>query len=461
MQTKSKETNVPEAWEDVGFKPVDPLEGQEPHSITVYTPGYQPRSETYTPNSGGNRKAWKDFEHYKSVQAPMPSRGMTLMTECWGGYPHHYEGQCFLPLVGYFCQTWGSYWTPYGDAGHLDGGLTAFYSPRADGGFVSPPQDLDLLLRRGIAAMLPKVKNEMSLVNSILELKDFKRPIESLRRTITTSPSWHFATKKLLGILPSQRTAFKRKPLKSLIRKTSGTYLETSFAWLPLLSDICALKRVVSSTAGRINDLINRAGKRQSRHFRFVFSEYEDSYDEQPGAGWTWEDSHNTLQTSSFSRWVTYKPTVFHAQLEYNYNYSKFQLAHAQLLGHLDALGVNLNPSIVWNAIPFSFIVDWVLKVGPMLDRMGTDNMEPEINIHRLLWSVSRKREIFVIKRLKTKPGVSRNVESAMGRVFQSAYRRQVCNPDLSWYVDTSGLSLRELSLGAALVLAQKTRNRN
>jgi hypothetical protein len=36
----------------------------------------------------------------------------------------------------------------------------------------------------------------------------------------------------------------------------------------------------------------------------------------------------------------------------------------------LDLFGANLNPAIVWNAIPFSFVVDWFLKVGDYFDKM-------------------------------------------------------------------------------------------
>lgn len=463
MQTNSRIRTVPSSSEVVEFTPATPNETQLPYSEEVTTPGYTPLVEYYTPNSGGDRKAWKDFEHFKSVQTAMPMRGMKLATESGGYVPYHYVGNTSLPLVGYHAQTWGSVGEPYGDAGQLDSNLPVFYSPRDDGGFVAPPLDLQGLLKRGLRTMLPTMKPEMSAVNSILELKDLrilKRPVEKI---ITHFKSGQYRLDLLNLRLWLRSKGWQRLPPREVIRKSASSHLTWSFAVAPMISDYLAIKRVIERASGRINDLINRAGRRQSKHFRYVFTEFGDTYEETGNFGyWSWKYQHQTLQHCESSRRVIYKPTVFHAQLEYNYNYSSLQLAHSQLLGHLDALGVNLNPGIIWNAIPFSFVVDWLLGIGDYLDSLGVANMEPQINIHRLLWSIKRERSIVVTKKLVSpRFGYALYQEAQLGRVDQVAYRRNNANIDLSSCVEASGLTLREFSLGASLVVANSGRRRN
>lgn len=239
----------------------------------------------------------------------------------------------------------------------------------------------------------------------------------------------------------------------------AGGYLEVSFSLLPLLSDIAAVRRAVRRTSGRMNELINRSGGRQSKHFVFRWQEFPSfREDHAPHGFWSQNTWDQVLQRCHASRSVETLPTLFHAQVEYNYNYTRLQAAHAQLLAHLDALGVNLNPAIIWNAIPFSFVVDWVLNIGSYLDSMKMENMKPEINIHRFLWSVKRERTITVTKGVSTPSPYANDggPRTQLPIVRQTAYRRTVEGlPAVDW-IESSGLSPKEISLGAALVIAQK-----
>jgi hypothetical protein len=143
---------------------------------------------------------------------------------------------------------------------------------------------------------------------------------------------------------------------------------------------------------------------------------------------------------------------VFHVQVQYNYSYTGYQVEHARLLGQLDSLGINLNPAIIWNAIPWTFVVDWVLGVGPYLDSLKSENMKPLINIRQALWSITRKRRIVVTISQHNAGEVIWTGQ--MPAVEQSAYRRSLNLPSMS-SIESSGLTAKEVSLGAALVIVQ------
>lgn len=160
---------------------------------------------------------------------------------------------------------------------------------------------------------------------------------------------------------------------------------------------------------------------------------------------------------------MTTHASHFHAQIEYNFNYTQFQREHAHVLALLDALGVNFNPAIVWNALPWSFVVDWVVGVSRWLDNLKVGNMEPKINILQYLWSVRRSRTVQVEGKVAFNKYFSGydpytyypTAYVSFPVTYETAYRRSAGLPGPSWF-ETSGLSSKEFSLGAALVVSHR-----
>jgi hypothetical protein len=130
------------------------------------------------------------------------------------------------------------------------------------------------------------------------------------------------------------------------------------------------------------------------------------------------------------------------------------------MLAMLDALGVNLNPAIIWNAIPWSFVVDWVVGVGRWLDQFKSRNLEPVCLIHRYLYSVRIQRSTMCFSNiLPTTLGHSPwGGNYLAAQHTEIAYRRSPGMPDLYRAIETSGLNPKEFSLGSALAYLRLTR---
>lgn len=47
----------------------------------------------------------------------------------------------------------------------------------------------------------------------------------------------------------------------------------------------------------------------------------------------------------------------------------------------MDHMGIELNPRILWDKIPFSFVIDWIVDVGAFLDRFHHDALELPIQV--------------------------------------------------------------------------------
>jgi hypothetical protein len=299
--------------------------------------------------------------------------------------------------------------------------------------------------------MLPAVKEELSLINSILEVRDVTR-IAKTAKAINQLQNTY---------IPYKVNAFLFRTLRELLRKGSDAYLSLEFGIKPLLSDIRGIYLSLVRLERRMNALISREGRLQTRHFGWVYNEYPDT--DSPVHEYVgWPASvvmPGQLDTWAVNRSVRYSPSIFHAEIQFNYNFTGYQREHARILGLLDSLGINFNPAIIWNAIPWSFVVDWILKVQDYLDGFKMQNMEPQINIRRYLWSIKRKREIQVRKGISyTVPPYPRQVAwIPLPMVTETSYRRQVGLPASS-SIELSGLNPKEFSLGAALVLVRRRR---
>lgn len=465
MNKVERHTWVPMDFLDIVFKRCSGSSTiPEFRTVHVMTNPFTEKYEVYTPNSVGPRAQWKSFEHYKCVHSDTPL-GLLPCYTYYDWLPAGYRGE--IPGGSYAAYAWPT----FGDPGRPISDLPEFYEVRPDREtFIPEPMDLGMFEARACKAMLPLIKAELSLVNSVIELKDFKKLPQTLRNV--KSLMKYFVD--VFGGTRNSDLAMLRKygkkywqwSLRNLFRRSGRTsadvYLEANFDIMPLISDICGIHTALTQAQRRINDLVSRAGRHQVKHWCFNWNEFVDRTDTKSDGQFIACDPITDPPDNFYHmrRKVFYEPTSFHAEIRYNYLYNDYQRALAPLLGLLDSLGVNPNPAIVWNAIPWSFVVDWVLGVSQWLDQFKMPWMEPQINIQSYLWSVKRKRRIVLSRFDPGTNGRPPGPEMAMPTVFETAYSRQVRSAPAVNSILSSGLTLKEFSLGAALLVTRRRRRR-
>jgi hypothetical protein len=321
-----------------------------------------------------------------------------------------------------------------------------------DGEFIPYPSDIAGLTEAALNSMLPRIRSELSGVNSLIELADFKHFPATLARMSEV------VGKTLSGQFGHLRDLYKAYgTLGNIGKEVGGNFLQWKFFLAPFISDVQAVMRALQSTHNRVMRLLVGSEKEQHRHYSRVFKEF-DSVDPTQFAGNVFHGPDITRV--EVRRVVTSFPSEFHAEIEYTYRYSQFQVEFAQLLGLLDAFGINLNPATIWRAIPFSFIIDWVISVGLWLDRLKLRNMEPAINIRRYCWSVKRSRRIDCsISRYSANYPVNSaayapNYSTPLPTVSEVSYGRWTTLPDRT-SISTSSLDSEEFRLGTALLLSR------
>jgi hypothetical protein len=148
------------------------------------------------------------------------------------------------------------------------------------------------------------------------------------------------------------------------------------------------------------------------------------------------------------ARAVSYSDRTFHATLDYTFSYVNLSAFDDETAALLDVLGVNFNPAIIWNALPWSFVVDWLIGVSQWVDQFKVRLLEPVTYVHQYCWSTRIARQIRL--------DYGWDAVQPVARISELAYKRQVHQPDYVREIQLSGLSLKEFSLAAALGLSRR-----
>jgi hypothetical protein len=157
----------------------------------------------------------------------------------------------------------------------------------------------------------------------------------------------------------------------SILNKAGSEYLNYQFGWMNLIRDIQDAVKALTSTTAALSSM----GKRYHRQYRIPTTTASGvvSYTDQPGqischlaetftsADTTAGASPNALfsgeiqKTKSVDRWFEGEFTHF---LPFGFDPNSY-LERASVL-----MSVKLTPSVLWELAPWSWLIDWSLKIG-------------------------------------------------------------------------------------------------
>jgi hypothetical protein len=345
-----------------------------------------------------------------------------------------------------------------------------------------PAYNMDQLAIDAIDRMLPRVNEGTSLVNFLLELKDFKKmkdhghalsgALSRIRGMTPKKRRWgtrHFGRydpdlSKVSYADASYRLKGGRKAVvKDILKRLSGAHLETAFGTVPFARDVAQIFGTLASLEYRVAQLKRFAGTIQQRHFRRFLpiggSQPEDRNWKQlssttsgwggsilPGdvnyqfdaIGGTQPSVRSAVRLNTRMRWIA-RP-VYHATMRYTYVLPELDTMLDRLWLFMDALGVRWDPNILWNAIPYSFVVDWVVDVQSFLADYRRDNWPIQTQIHDFCHSVKYHGEYAIDISWPCGSGVY--YVGSPGEPFQRWWQKSL--PDLEpsvSYKRTAGIS--------------------
>jgi hypothetical protein len=340
---------------------------------------------------------------------------------------------------------------------------------------------MDAMADEALAYMLPRLDEGNSLVNFLLELKDLKHmnPTASVKRIVKGRPAL-----KALGT----STKAKKKFFKELNNRLNGAHLNASFGITPFLRDVRSIYDELVTLSAKLAVLKQNESKVITRHYKRVIP---DSPGVLPNYEWTartfwgplsWctqfkHDVNNgagtrdNLYPAYEARWIGL-PT-YHATQKYIYTLDHMSGLDEAIATHLDALGVRIDPGIVWDALPFSFLVDWVVDVSSFLHSFARNNYPIQVSRGDFCHSLAYSSECVVYMYMSdcaggpSLPAVWGPGDPVFGppggtAIFpiyigqRSYYRRERAEPSTTASIQARAPNLRQAALAGSLLLTRK-----
>lgn len=242
---------------------------------------------------------------------------------------------------------------------------------------------------------------------------------------------------------------FELREVKSLIPRINGWktvtdgFLNWNFGWLPLIQDIKAMLSLVSNVRKRLEHLkrVNRRTITVSHSRTYVITD-DDSPIGAPEAS----PHEYPLPLVSKTRYHEVKVSQ-HMSVSYDLD---LYGADAFLQAMCSALGL-MNPAkIVWNAIPFSFVLDWFIHLGSFLDsEFGVAPFKGTIKIRSA--TCSYRTKTFVDHFAPSYyPSLGERTVHQFGTTLIRGYHRRHGTPEGT--IEVTGLTPFQQALAAALI---------
>jgi len=307
---------------------------------------------------------------------------------------------------------------------------------------VIPPRSVTDTAIELVRALLPGIRQEAQVLNDLVDLRSTK---SSVVKTLDSA--------RRLALAVGGRSI--REFLRSLIHYASGAYLQWVFDIRPTAQDVVLIYK-------RLGDIDQQLAKLNADQRKYLVKHaVRDLPNLYPDGNFHFEglaiDGTN-YQGESIRREVEHRNVKVHVTIDYAYRLDDIPQSQQRVRALRDALGININPNTIWNAIPWSFVVDWLVKVDKFLSEISGTAIDPKVLIYNCCYSFSCTRTVRGFYH-GGKGSPDDNGEQQVAEVETQVYCRTNLNPS-STVLRASGLSPSEVGIGAFLAGNKLTRRR-
>jgi len=242
-------------------------------------------------------------------------------------------------------------WAWYGELGH-SASRSLFESAISLQGWIRPELQLGLAgtgwINEAYQRITPNL-TKMSLPNFLIEIGQLKDLFKI----------WN-------SKLASQGGSQLSKVFKGSAKGLAGARLNYKYGWLPTMGDLSGLVEGMAVLKNRLKFFNELRGVLIKEHVTILKKEFDASGTIAETSGPQVHTKWHGNVTRTVRAFVEYVPQSITSRGKYD----------TLLRGASDSLGVELNPRILWDAIPFSFVVDNFVSIGKWLENFRVDALE-------------------------------------------------------------------------------------
>ncbi len=198
-----------------------------------------------------------------------------------------------------------------------------------------------------LSSFAGQVKPELDVPNFIRESTDLKRSLDFLKS-------------------------------KSLFKSLAQSALAYSFGIVPLLSDLFGIYDQVVGVNKKIDWYRKNSEKWVSYHYRQTL----------PLEGVVWTGFPSTGTGTDWRVKTTESSCWYHCGADVRWKFDGLDTAANYARAVIGATGFGNPYSVAWNAIPFSFVLDWVSNVGDLIGAIDRPEWPWKFQVRRATYSV-------------------------------------------------------------------------
>lgn len=232
---------------------------------------------------------------------------------------------------------------------------------------------------------------------------------------------------------------------RSLVTNAAGAFLNYKFGWKPTIGDLKILNSI-NKFASLLHKQLEDFRKTTGTIIAARKTMLKDS---------TVKIGNSNPEADKHLFWRGQVDRTVHAFVVYQplpvYVLGKYDEALRLVL---DGAGFELNPRIVWDKIPFSFVVDWFTNIGDFLDQYKHDALELPISIVDTYLQYKERSQVDSWVNFGPTGGLTYSPKLSSGTVSTSeVFHRLPLRPDLATFAGLKAKwpSPNQAILGVAL----------
>lgn len=380
-----------------------------------------PHEIYWTYNNGANSAIWGQWSGFRNL-FPLP-KNISIMDDVVG------EQGSFNPVTHFVLDSFIENLSPWKDHSGNQRGLL----------FKGVP--FPLISTFGVPGSFsewPWLPSISSATLSDWSIEAYNKFNEQVPTTVSL-PNFMYELREMKGMIPSIDRS-------SLSKTASNNFLAFEFGVKPFVADIKAIINMSDSVAKRIQHLLKQQGKTSRLSFNRT-TVFDTPY--------TMIKSLYIPNNSTPSGNDVYFRRL-NAKSEFHCGASLFQdlkdLEDSMAtMKALAASGGFSHPArVIWNAIPYSFVVDWFFHVGKLLDSLIVQPFGGTYKVSDVGYSI-KTEAVYYATQVFTESGYSSSIED-LGTVKARSYIRRPGFPATSLFLTNGELTPMQLALSAAML---------